>query len=127
MHELIYRLLVLVWFLSYMAAIYLALHMVVARFIRTCSASRTGRRSRTRSRVAVPGRSPSDSLRTTRGSRFDTAAAIGLVITGPLTRPVRSWAPGASEGRVRLITLLALVALWLGTRLLLSTMGGLVF
>ena len=32
MHELIYRFLVLVWFLSYMAAIYLALHMIVARF-----------------------------------------------------------------------------------------------
>ena len=34
MNELIYRLLVLVWFVCYMAAIYLALHVVVARFSR---------------------------------------------------------------------------------------------
>ena len=34
MHELIHRLLVLLWFLSYMASIYLALHMLVARFSR---------------------------------------------------------------------------------------------
>jgi hypothetical protein len=34
MHELIHRCLVLVWFLSYMAAIYLALHMLVARLSR---------------------------------------------------------------------------------------------
>jgi hypothetical protein len=95
MHELIYRLLVLVWFLSYMAAIYLALHMVVARFTRA----------------------PDSRL-----------LWFFSVITGPLTRPVRAWvSQGTSEGRVRLITLLALVALWLGTRLLLGTMGGLDF
>jgi hypothetical protein len=34
MHELAYRLLVLCWFVFYMAAIYLALHIVVARFSR---------------------------------------------------------------------------------------------
>jgi uncharacterized protein YggT (Ycf19 family) len=34
MHELIYRLLVLVWFVAYMALIYLALHILLARFIR---------------------------------------------------------------------------------------------
>jgi hypothetical protein len=34
MHEIVYRLLILVWFVAYMAAIYLALHIVLARFIR---------------------------------------------------------------------------------------------
>lgn len=34
MHELIRRCLLVVWFLSYMAAIYLALHMLVARLSR---------------------------------------------------------------------------------------------
>jgi hypothetical protein len=93
MHELIYRLLVLVWFLSYMAAIYLALHMIVARVIRA----------------------PDSRL-----------LWFFSVITGPLTRPVRAWAPpGTSEARVRLITLIALIAVWLGTRVLLGTMGGL--
>ena len=33
MHDLVYRLLVLVWFVAYMAAIYLGLHIVLARFI----------------------------------------------------------------------------------------------
>jgi hypothetical protein len=33
-HEILYRLLVLLWFVAYMAAIYLMLHMVVARFSR---------------------------------------------------------------------------------------------
>ncbi len=33
MHDLLYRLLVLVWFVAYMAAIYLGLHIVVARLI----------------------------------------------------------------------------------------------
>jgi len=93
MHELIYRLLVLVWFLSYMAAIYLALHMIVARVTRA----------------------PDSRL-----------LWFFSVITGPLTRPVRAWVPpGTSEARVRLITLIGLVALWLGTRVLLGTMGGL--
>ena len=34
MYEFSYRLLVILWFLSYMATIYLALHIVVARFSR---------------------------------------------------------------------------------------------
>jgi uncharacterized protein YggT (Ycf19 family) len=34
MHDLAYRLLVILWFLFYMAAIYLALHILVARFSR---------------------------------------------------------------------------------------------
>jgi uncharacterized protein YggT (Ycf19 family) len=34
MHDLLYRFLVLVWFLCYMAAIYLLLHIVVARLSR---------------------------------------------------------------------------------------------
>ena len=73
-YALIYRLLVLVWFLSYMAAIYLALHMIVARFTRA----------------------PDSRL-----------LWFFSVITGPLTRPARAWvSAGASEGRVRLITLL---------------------
>ena len=33
MHEFVYRLLVLIWFVAYMAAIYLALHIILARFI----------------------------------------------------------------------------------------------
>jgi hypothetical protein len=93
MHELIYRLLVLAWFLSYMAAIYLALHMIVARLSR-----------------APDGR----------------LLWFFSVITEPLTRPVRTWVPaGTSEARVRLITLVALVAVWLGTRVLLGHLGGL--
>ena len=32
MNGIVYRLLVVVWFIAYMSAIYLALHMVVARF-----------------------------------------------------------------------------------------------
>ncbi len=35
MLELLYRALVVVWFLCYMAAIYLALHIVVARVVRS--------------------------------------------------------------------------------------------
>jgi hypothetical protein len=34
MYDIIYRVLVVVWFIAYMSAIYLALHMVVARFSR---------------------------------------------------------------------------------------------
>ncbi|HUM17396.1 MAG TPA: hypothetical protein VL086_16995 [Candidatus Nitrosotalea sp.] len=93
MHELIYRFLVLVWFLSYMAAIYLALHMIVARV------------------TQAPD---------------NRVLWFFSVITGPLTRPARAWAPpGTSEARVRLITLIVLVAMWLGTRVLLGAMGGL--
>lgn len=33
-YDLLYRLLVVVWFIAYMSAIYLALHMIVARFSR---------------------------------------------------------------------------------------------
>jgi hypothetical protein len=35
MSDVVHRVLVLVWFLAYMACIYLALHMVVARLIRS--------------------------------------------------------------------------------------------
>ena len=34
MHAILYRLLVVLWFIAYMSAIYLALHMVVARLSR---------------------------------------------------------------------------------------------
>jgi len=92
MSELIHRLVVLLWFLSYMASIYLALHMVVARF--------SGR--------------PDSRLLWFFG-----------VVTSPLTRPVRLVVPpGTPEGRVRLITLLVLIALWIGMRTLLGRMGG---
>ena len=33
MHEFVYRLLVLVWFVAYMAVIYLALHILLARLV----------------------------------------------------------------------------------------------
>jgi len=33
MHELVYRLLVLIWFVAYMAAVYLVLHIALARLI----------------------------------------------------------------------------------------------
>lgn len=33
MHELVHRLLVLIWFVAYMSAIYLALHIALARVI----------------------------------------------------------------------------------------------
>ena len=35
MHDVAYRLLVLVWFVAYMAAIYVGLHIVLARLITT--------------------------------------------------------------------------------------------
>lgn len=35
MYELVYRLVVLVWFIAYMAAIYLALHILLAHLIST--------------------------------------------------------------------------------------------
>jgi hypothetical protein len=39
------------------------------------------------------------------------------VVTGPLTRPVRSFlAPGAPEARVRLVSLAVYVVLWLASR-----------
>lgn len=92
MSELIHRLLVLLWFLSYMASIYLALHMLVARFS---------------------------------GSPGGRLLWFFGIVTSPLTRPVRRIVPaGTSEGRVRLITLLALIVLWAGTRTLLGVMGG---
>jgi hypothetical protein len=43
------------------------------------------------------------------------------VVTGPLTRPVRSWvAPGTPERRVRLVALGVYLVLWLGSRILLA-------
>lgn len=92
MYELIHRLLVLLWFLSYTAAIYLALHMVVARVTRTPD---------------------------------NRVLWFFSVVTGPLTRPVRAVLPaGTSEPHVRLVTLVVLVVLWIGARMLLGTLGG---
>ena len=92
MYELIHRLLVLLWFLSYTAAIYLALHILVARVSRT------------------PG---------------NRVLWFFSVITGPLTRPVRALLPADTpEPRVRLVTLVLLVVLWIGARILLGTLGG---
>jgi uncharacterized protein YggT (Ycf19 family) len=92
MYELVHRCLVLVWFLAYMAAIYLALHMVVARL----------------------SRAPDSRL-----------LWFFSVVTSPLTRPVRAlMPPGTPEGRIRLVTLLVLVALWIGTRAILGMLGG---
>ena len=43
------------------------------------------------------------------------------VVTGPLTRPVRAaLAPGTTERRIRLVALGVYVALWLGSRILLT-------
>lgn len=92
MYELIHRLLVLLWFLSYTAAIYLALYIVIARVISTPD-----------SRILW----------------------FFSVVTGPLTRPVGALLPaGTPERRVRLVTLVLLVVLWIGARMLLGTMGG---
>ena len=92
MYELIHRLLVLLWFLSYTAAIYLALHIVVARIIRTPD---------------------------------NRVLWFFSVVTGPLTRPVRAVLPADTpEPRVRLVTLVVLVFLWIGARMLLGTLGG---
>jgi uncharacterized protein YggT (Ycf19 family) len=92
MLELAHRCLVIVWFLSYMATLYLALHMVVARL----------------------SRAPDSRL-----------LWFFSVVTAPLTRPVRALMPaGTTQGRVRLVTLLILLALWIGARALLGTLGG---
>ena len=92
MSELAHRCLVLVWFLSYMATLYLSLHMVVARL----------------------SRSPDSRL-----------LWFFSVVTSPLTWPVRALLPpDTPEGRVRLIALLVLLTLWIGTRALLGTLGG---
>jgi uncharacterized protein YggT (Ycf19 family) len=92
MLELAHRCLVIVWFLSYMATLYLALHMVVARL----------------------SRAPDSRL-----------LWFFSVVTSPLTRPVRAlMPPGTPQGRVRLVTLLVLLALWIGARALLGTLGG---
>jgi hypothetical protein len=92
MHEIVYRLLVLVWFVAYMAAIYLGLHIVLARFIRA----------------------PESRL-----------LWFFSVVTTPLTAPVRAVLPrGIPEARVRWISLALCVAVWLGARLVLASMGG---
>lgn len=45
------------------------------------------------------------------------------VVTGPLTRPVRSLLPvGTPERRVRAVSLAVYVGLWLATRLLMNSM-----
>jgi hypothetical protein len=47
------------------------------------------------------------------------------VVTGPLTRPIRAFlAPGTPERRVRLVSLSVYVALWLGSRILLTQWVG---
>ena len=47
------------------------------------------------------------------------------VVTGPLTRPVRTMLPaGTPERRVRLVALGMYVLLWLGTRILLARWVG---
>ena len=77
--------------LFFMAAIYLALHILFARFV-------------------VGPASP-------------VLWFFGIV-TGPLTKPVRRFvAPGAPEGRVRLIALGVYVVLWLVSRGLFVSMG----
>ena len=75
----------------FMAAIYVALHMVFARFIR----------------------------------RPDSPVLwFFAVVTGPLTRPVRALLPaGTPERRVRAVSLLVYVALWIAVRTLFVGMG----
>ena len=92
MHTLVYRLLLLISFVAYMAAIYVALHIVVARFSR------------------VPG------------SRL---LWFFSVLTGPLTRSIRSMLPtGMTESQVRYLTLGACMIIWLATRVVLIGLGG---
>ena len=88
MDPLIYRLLLLISFVAYMAAIYVALHITVARF-----SSRPGSR----------------------------LLWFFSVLTGPLTRPIRSMLPTTmTDSQVRYLTLLACVIIWLAIRLLLA-------
>jgi hypothetical protein len=92
MATLLYRLLLLISFVAYMAAIYVALHIVVARF----------------------SRAP--------GSRL---LWFFSVLTGPLTRPIRSMLPnGMTESQVRYLTLAACIVIWLTIRLVLAGLGG---
>jgi hypothetical protein len=92
MDTLVYRLLLLISFVAYMAAIYVALHIVVVHFSR------------------VPG------------SRL---LWFFSVLTGPLTRPIRSILPkGMTESQVRYLTLAACIVVWLAARLVLAGLGG---
>jgi hypothetical protein len=92
MDVLIYRVLLLISFVAYMAAIYVALHIVVAHL----------------------SRAPGSQL-----------LWFFSVLTGPLTRPIRSILPaGMSESQVRYLTLVACLIIWLVTRLLLAGLGG---
>ena len=83
---------VLVPFVLFMASVYLALHILVARLVR----------------------------------RPDSQILwFFAVVTGPLTRPVRSLLPaGTAESRVRLIALGAYAGLWLVSGALLRWLAG---
>ena len=92
MDRLVYRLLLLVSFVAYMAAIYVALHIVVAHFTR----------------------GPGSGL-----------LWFFSVLTGPLTRTMRSMVPeGMTESQVRYLTLGACIVIWLASRLVLVGLGG---
>ena len=92
MSGILYRLLVVVWFLAYTASLYLLLHMLVAGLSR-----------RPQSRLLW----------------------FFAIVTSPLTRPVRAaLRAGTPEPRVRAITLLVLVTIWMAARWLLGRLGG---
>lgn len=77
-------------FVFFMATVYLALHIVFARLVRSGS----------------------------------PVIWFFGVVTGPLTRPVRTWvAPGTPEPRIRLLALGLYTALWLVSRVVLVWLG----
>jgi hypothetical protein len=88
----VYRILLLASFIGYMAAIYVALHIVVAHFTR----------------------GPGSQL-----------LWFFSVLTGPLTRAIRRIVPdGMTESQVRYLTLGTCIFIWLATRLVLVSLGG---
>ena len=91
MDDLIFRALFILRFLAFMATVYLALHIVVAPWIRK------------------PG---------------SKVGAFFSILTSPLTRPMRAFlGPATPEPRVRLLTLAALVVIWLAFAALTARVG----
>ena len=76
-------------FVCFMASVYLALHILLARL--------------------VPPNRPSATL------------WFFSIVTGPLTRPIRAFLPsGTPEARVRLVSLVVYVGLWIVSRVVIN-------